>query len=364
MADESAIVWRDGIQGHCMRRPSFQFYPADWLGNTNLRRCTHAEKGIWLDVMCLMHDSPSDYGILRWPLAEIAQAIGCQIQALESLISKGVMKGADIGGMCEPFIYVARSGRQDRPPVTLIPAQPGPIWYSSRMVRDEYKSKHRGGDTRFGSPNRPVGDGKGVHPNHHPNHHPDFTQKVPATLIDQAQLPETAILGPESPKTSPTQRNGDEFGERVGDGSSSSASASPKREREAPQDKPAPTPKVKREKSPELTFADWSDRVRAEGKKLITDAPVWEYAESINLPREFVEIAWYQFKNRYLTDPGYTKKKYADWRRAFRNSVEGNWFGIWYRNKAGEFQLTTVGEQASRALDAYEAAMGSQGVVT
>ena len=33
-----------------MRRPSFQFYPADWLGNTNLRRCSHSEKGAWIDV--------------------------------------------------------------------------------------------------------------------------------------------------------------------------------------------------------------------------------------------------------------------------------------------------------------------------
>lgn len=345
-----------------MRRPSFQFYPADWLGNTNLRRCTHAEKGVWLDVMCLMHDSPSDYGILRWPLAEIAQAVGCQVQSLESLVSKGVMKGADIGGICEPFIYVPRSGRKDGDPVTLIPAQPGPLWYSSRMVRDEYVSKHRGGDTKFGSPNRPVGEGKGVHPSQHPSRHPTFTQNGPATPADQVLSAETTIPGPESPKTSPTHRVGEQLGERVGDGSSTSSSASPKREGEKPQDKPAPAPKVKRERLPELTFADWSDRVKAAGQKLISDASVWDYAESINLPHEFVSIAWYQFKNRYLTDAKYTKKKYADWRRTFRNAVEGNWFDIWYLNKAGEFQLTTEGEQASRALAAYEAALGAQGV--
>ncbi len=329
MADESAIVWRDGIQGRCMRRPSFQFYPADWLGNTNLRRCTHAEKGIWLDVMCLMHDA-QEYGVLRWPLKEIAGAVGCKPNDLKALLNKGVLKGDD-QHLAEPFIYTPRSGRKDGDPVTLIHAQPGPLWYSSRMVRDEYVRKHRGTGSQFGSDGE--SDGEALN---------EASKDVP--------MP--------PPKAAPMPPFGD------GSSSSSSSSASASQEGEKPQDKPAPTPKVKREKSPELTFADWSDRVRAEGKKLITDAPVWEYAESINLPREFVEIAWYQFKNRYLTDPGYTKKKYADWRRTFRNSVEGNWFGIWYRNKAGEFQLTTVGEQASRALDAYEAAMGSQGVVT
>jgi hypothetical protein len=38
------------------KRPSFQFYPADWSANPNLKRCTFAEKGIWLEVMCLLHD--------------------------------------------------------------------------------------------------------------------------------------------------------------------------------------------------------------------------------------------------------------------------------------------------------------------
>lgn len=131
-----------------MRRPSFQFYPADWLGNTNLRRCTHAEKGVWVDVMCLMHDS-GEYGLLRWPLADVAQAVCCQVECLQSLIAKGVMKGADNGQECEAFIYIPRSGRRDGDPVTLIPGQPGPLWYSSRMVRDEYVRQHRGEASRF-----------------------------------------------------------------------------------------------------------------------------------------------------------------------------------------------------------------------
>lgn len=133
-----------------MQRPSFQFYPADWQANKNLRRCTHAEKGIWIDVMCLMHDS-EEYGVLRWPLEDVAQAVGCQVADLQALRYKQVLKGADTGETCQPYIYVPRSGRKDGDPVLLVPEQSGPVWYSTRMVRDEYLRGIRGDETRFKS---------------------------------------------------------------------------------------------------------------------------------------------------------------------------------------------------------------------
>lgn len=132
------------------RRPSFQFYPDNWQGSANLLRCSHEEKGVWIDAMCLMHDSSGGYGILRWPLKEIGQAVHCKISTLLSLVNKGVLKGADPGGMCGPYIFTPRHGGQDGEPVILIEPQPGPIWYSSRMVRDEHIRQQRGKGTRFG----------------------------------------------------------------------------------------------------------------------------------------------------------------------------------------------------------------------
>lgn len=128
-----------------------------------------------------------------------------------------------------------------------------------------------------------------------------------------------------------------------------------------PQGKPASALKAKREKQPELTFADWSDRLKATGEKLISESSVWAYAASINLPDDFVRIAWFKFKTRYLSDPAYSKKKYADWRKTFRNAVEGNWLSLWHF-KAGEFHLSTAGGQASLELDAYEKSMIGQEV--
>lgn len=130
-----------------MKRPAFQFYPGDWLRNANLRRCSHAARGAWMDVLCVLHDS-DEYGLIRWPLEDLANACAAPIKLLRELVAKGVLKGCDKGA-CDPFIYTPRSGRKDGEPVTLVRAQEGPIWYSSRMVKDEHVRTIRGESSRF-----------------------------------------------------------------------------------------------------------------------------------------------------------------------------------------------------------------------
>lgn len=149
-----------------MKRPSFQFYPGDWQGNTKLRRCTHTEKGMWIDVMCLMHGSP-EYGVLRWPLSDIAQAIGCRTSDLRELVCKEVLKGAEMDEICVPFVYRGYHARKYLPPVVLIPEQNGPIWYSSRMVTDEYLRQKRGNKELYKNS-----------PNYSPDISPEYSPKV------------------------------------------------------------------------------------------------------------------------------------------------------------------------------------------
>lgn len=38
-----------------IKRPSYQFYPGDWLQDSALRTCSLAAKGLWIDMNCLMH---------------------------------------------------------------------------------------------------------------------------------------------------------------------------------------------------------------------------------------------------------------------------------------------------------------------
>ena len=47
-----------------MKRPSFQFYPGDWLRATELRSCSVGARGLWMDMICLMHEG-TPYGHLK-----------------------------------------------------------------------------------------------------------------------------------------------------------------------------------------------------------------------------------------------------------------------------------------------------------
>lgn len=118
-----------------MKRPAFQFYPADWRNNIKLRRCSDAAKGAWIELLCAFHDS-EEYGILRWKIAEISRVLGVKKSSISELILHGVLKGSD--GKTDAFTYTPRHAGRDGQTVTLIVENQGPCWYSSRMVRDEY----------------------------------------------------------------------------------------------------------------------------------------------------------------------------------------------------------------------------------
>ncbi len=47
-----------------MKRPSFQFYPSDWLRDTALRTCSIGARGLWIDMICFMHEG-NPYGVLK-----------------------------------------------------------------------------------------------------------------------------------------------------------------------------------------------------------------------------------------------------------------------------------------------------------
>lgn len=137
-----------------MTRPAFQFYTGDWQKNAKLRRCSHAARGAWIDVLCLLHDSEDEYGVLRWPLKDIAQAASAPMPLIRELVSKGVLKGADKDA--EPYVYRPKHAGKEGEPVTLVVAGDGPCWYSSRFVRDEWVRQRRGQSTQFSATNQPT----------------------------------------------------------------------------------------------------------------------------------------------------------------------------------------------------------------
>lgn len=129
-----------------------------------------------------MNDS-DEFGVLRWPLKEIAQAIGAHAKLLKELADKQVLKGGDAG--CEAFIYTPKHARKLGEPVELIKKTSRPCWFSSRMVTDEWRRSVQGAGTRFTSPNDAptprVGEDQGEAPNHAPNPRPSDGATSPST---------------------------------------------------------------------------------------------------------------------------------------------------------------------------------------
>ena len=100
--------------------PAFQFYPGDWMKDPSLRATSIAARGLWIDMICLMHESPirGELMITRHtPMSEaqVARVVGLSEQELlpllEELVNNGVVSVARDNGI--------------------------PTYYSVRMVRDE-----------------------------------------------------------------------------------------------------------------------------------------------------------------------------------------------------------------------------------
>lgn len=64
----------------------------------------------------------------------------------------------------------------------------------------------------------------------------------------------------------------------------------------------------------------------------------------MDLPEEFLQLAWWSFKRRYASGD----KRYRDWRAVFRRAVEEGWLRLWFAPGGGGYALTTAGLQAQR----------------
>jgi hypothetical protein len=100
------------------RRPSFQWYPGDWLRDIDLRGCSLAARGLWIDMLSLMHQSPRR-GYLQHsngkPMTaeQLARVTGCSTDEvslyLRELEDAGVFCCTDDG-----VIYSRRMVRDER----------------------------------------------------------------------------------------------------------------------------------------------------------------------------------------------------------------------------------------------------------
>jgi len=110
-----------------------------------------------------------------------------------------------------------------------------------------------------------------------------------------------------------------------------------------------------RKRGSKTTFTVWAKAELAAGRKLLSGwEPLQRYMDDTGLPVSMVNLAWARFKDRYTSDPNYTHTVYVDWRRAFLNAIEGNWFRLWFIDGDNQYQLTTTGTAAQLKQDAID----------
>jgi hypothetical protein len=113
-----------------MKRPGFTWYPKEWLGDLKLRQCSVAARGLWADLLCLMHDG-EPYGHLTNPTDLTLRIVGLTEKAYKALLQElydcGVPRRTDAG-----------------------------VIFSKRMVKDEIDRDTRAANGKYGGRPRKV----------------------------------------------------------------------------------------------------------------------------------------------------------------------------------------------------------------
>lgn len=280
-----------------MKRPAFQFYPADWRKEPSLSCCSLAARGLWIEMICIAHES-DEYGHMSingrpMTMPQIARMVGEDQATVEQLVAEledaGVFSRTESGTV-----------------------------FSRRMVRDERVRNVRASAGKMGGNPALVG------------------AKVGGLVGALVEGKDNHLLKQNS-KQNPTPSSS----------SSSSTSVCAAPSFADAQETPSVSAKSKSK-----TFAAWLAEIRASGEKAVSDyALVWEYAETVCLPRDWVELAWLCFRSRFQDDEKGKRKRYTDWRRVFLRAVKENWFHLWaWSDRDQSYRLTTVGMQADREM--------------
>lgn len=126
----------DRRQAERRKRPASQFYWGDWLRSTDVRSLSIGARGLWIDLMCLMHEG-EPYG----HLAVAGKPLACEKAAR--------MTGVSLGQFKKLLAEIEEAGVSSRTP-------PG-FLYSRRMVKDEAirNARAEGGKASANNPNVP-----------------------------------------------------------------------------------------------------------------------------------------------------------------------------------------------------------------
>lgn len=115
-----------------MKRPSFQFYPSDWLRDTALRSCSTGARGLWMDMICFMHEG-LPYGHLK--------------------VGHKVILAFNLSRMVGETLEVVEGWLDELSTAGVYETNDEGVIYSKRMIRDENLRQIRAaGGSKGGNP--------------------------------------------------------------------------------------------------------------------------------------------------------------------------------------------------------------------
>lgn len=127
-----------------MKRPAFQFYPSDWRKDTALQGCSLVARGLWHEMLCLMHECVP-YGHIAVngkPMtdAQVARLVGVTEKEYRKLLAElfdaGVPSRLDDG-----TIYSRRMVKDER--VRNIRASAGRLGGNPNLVKQKDNQEHK-----------------------------------------------------------------------------------------------------------------------------------------------------------------------------------------------------------------------------
>ena len=103
-----------------MSQPWLKFYPRDWRGDQALRACSVTARGLWIEMLCVMHEA-SPYGHLILGGRAVSNDILARVAGLGAEECSGLIAELESAGV----LSRTRKG----------------VIYSRRMVKDNFRAE-------------------------------------------------------------------------------------------------------------------------------------------------------------------------------------------------------------------------------
>jgi hypothetical protein len=184
--------------------PFLKFFPNDWLADEKLRLCSLAARGLWIEMLCLMHKNAKRRGYLEHPdgsaitAEQLARVVG--IEAGESRVTLRELEAAGVFSRTENGTIFSRRMADDEK----FRAACSEAGKASARTRDRDESGRLKG-SRQRSTQRKANDPTNGKPTTPPTADPTIAQ--PSEIRDQRSEKDIAASAAEPAEKKPRPRN-------------------------------------------------------------------------------------------------------------------------------------------------------------